>query len=313
MSKMRELSAQLSQLVDKSNPRNIMAEIRTLFCHHYGCAGAEKLEQAFYLIEELFSGEYPGYQACNTEYHDLSHTLDATLATCRLLDGANLTGPALPQDLARDLILAALFHDCGYIQEEWDQAGTGAKFTTNHVERSVGFVVRERERFSITTEQATLIGRLIRSTGLSVEMNSISFVSPEERMAGAILGTADLLGQMSDRTYLEKLLFLYKEFREARINGFNTEYDIIRKTVDFYEVVKSRLRSQYQDAYRFARQHFRTRYGIDRNLYIVAINRHINYLRKIVQDSESNFRHKLRRADWLEQEPDSAGGSQAAM
>jgi hypothetical protein len=33
---------------------------------------------------------------------------------------------------------------------------------------------------------------------------------------GAILGTADLLGQMSDRAYLEKLLFLYMNSARRR-------------------------------------------------------------------------------------------------
>ncbi len=64
-----------------------------------------------------------------------------------------------------------------------------------------------------------------------------------------MLGSADLLGQMSDRAYLEKLLFLYKEFREAGIPGFNTEFDIIRKTVDFYEITVQRLRGPFAEAY----------------------------------------------------------------
>ena len=31
---------------------------------------------------------------------------------------------------------------------------------------------------------------------------------------------ADLVGQMSDRAYLEKLLFLYYEFKEAGFPGY---------------------------------------------------------------------------------------------
>ena len=89
---------------------------------------------------KLFRGNYPGYQKCNTWYHDLKHTTDCLLAMARLLHGASLNGLPLPD---RDVVLgltAALFHDTGYIQAEDDLEGTGAKYTLVHVERSVAFM-----------------------------------------------------------------------------------------------------------------------------------------------------------------------------
>ena len=50
---------------------------------------------------------------------------------------------------------------------------------------------------------------LIACTGLRVVIDNIKFQSKTEKLLGCMLGTADYLGQMSDRTYLEKLLFLY--------------------------------------------------------------------------------------------------------
>jgi len=43
--------------------------------------------------------------------------------------------------------------------------------------------------------------------------------------------------------------------------------------------------------------YFRERYGVNRNLYIVAIDLQIAYLDKILSDEASNFRHKLKRGD----------------
>ena len=35
----------------------------------------------------IVKAKYPGYRACDTEYHNLQHTLDVTLAMARLMDG----------------------------------------------------------------------------------------------------------------------------------------------------------------------------------------------------------------------------------
>jgi hypothetical protein len=98
------------------------------------------LDRAFQDVVKLFQGEYPGYQGCNTGYHNLKHTMDCLLAMARLMHGASLNGLSLPE---RDTILgliAALFHDSGYIQSDTDVLGTGAKYTLVHVERSLAFL-----------------------------------------------------------------------------------------------------------------------------------------------------------------------------
>lgn len=112
-----------------------------------------------------------------------------------------------------------------------------------------------------------------------------------------MLGSADILGQMSDRAYLEKLLFLYHEFREAGIPGYETEFDILRKTREFYAAVKGRLRDTYLHMFELATHHFRERCEVNKNLYIVAVDRQMAYLDKIVDDETTNFRHKLKRGD----------------
>jgi len=303
---MNKQPIQLSTLIGASTPRAVIGEVRRIFLYHYPSRQFSAIGKNNLLVKKLFAGDYPGYRRCNTEYHDFSHTIDATLATARLVDGYNIRNDPLPQRLVVNLLNAALLHDTGYIQEDWDREGTGAKYTISHVERSTEFVRKNRAAFSIRIEDLDTISRLIRSTGLSVSMDSIPFATKEEKIAGCMLGTADLLGQMSDRTYLEKLIFLYNEFREAGIAGFATEFDLIKKTVDFYEITKKRMDQGYQRVYRYAREHFSKRYSVRHNLYMEAIERHISYLHTIIADDTTNFRHKLKRADWIHAYPRTA-------
>ncbi|MCX7678679.1 MAG: hypothetical protein N2316_05620 [Spirochaetes bacterium] len=290
---------QLSQLIQTDDPAVVLNEVQKIFKKHHSTASFTPIKESFHLIKKLFNGKFHGYRACNTEYHNFKHTLDAFLATARLLDGG-FTHHPVSSTLCTNLFLSALFHDTGYIQENWDTEGTGAKYTLNHIERSIGFIQKNYHSFHIPYEDVQTICRLIRCTGLNVDLDKIEFISEDERYAGCILGTADILGQMSDRTYLEKLIFLYKEFREAGIPGFTTEFDILRKTIDFYEIVLQRLQGPYGAVYRNAQQHFYHRFGIDENLYMSAIERHIAYLRKIIEDDTTNFRHKLKRGRWLQ-------------
>jgi hypothetical protein len=288
---------QLAQIVDTRDAKQLFAEVARLFSLSYGPESAGALEQAGNETRLLFEGQFPGYRACNSEYHDLRHTLSVLLAVARLADGYGLERGPLPQRLCLDLVLAACLHDTGYIQESWDTEGTGAKYAPQHEERSIAFLQRHHRAFGIPVEDLERLARFIRSTDLREDFARIPFAGPEERDAGAILGTADLIGQMSDRDYLEKLLFLYYEFREAGVPGFQTEFDVLRKTGDFYSQTRKRLKESYLSMYALARAHFRERHGVDANLYLIAISRQMGYLRRIIQDQSTNFRAKLKRGD----------------
>lgn len=288
---------QLSRLVNHNNPRAILAETKKIFLYHYPSSSFTRIEKAFETILRLFKGEYRDYMACNTEYHDLTHTLDALLACTRLMDGKNLSGDTFPVQLASDLLMATLLHDTGYIQKRDDSTGTGAKYTTNHVERSMEFVRLNKGEFQLEEGEIDVICILIACTGIKNRWEDFNFADNHQASAGAILGTADLLGQMSDRAYLEKLLFLYYEFREAGIEGFNTEFDILRKTLDFYEITQTRLETTLKGSYLYAAVHFAVRSDIHINLYMDAIEKHMDYLKAILADESTNFRHKLKRID----------------
>jgi hypothetical protein len=288
---------QLSQLVDTRDPEKVIEEVLRIFYYHYSEDSALRVRLAFSQVRSLFLGEFPGYRECLAEYHDFNHTMSVLLASARLLDGYNIERVFLPEELAIQLLLAALLHDTGYIQEDWDTEGTGAKYSPQHEQRSVEFLERHAGVFEIEEPEIEPIIRLIQSTDLKTDFAKIAFPSEEEQDSGAILGSADILGQMSDRAYLEKLLFLYHEFREAGIPGYDTEFDILKKTRDFYEAVKGRLRDTYLHVFELAHHHFRERYEVNQNLYIVAVDRQMAYLDKIIGDQSTNFRHKLKRGD----------------
>jgi len=292
-----EKDVQLAQLIDTHDPEKVIEEVLRIFYFHYSEDAALRVRLAFSQVRSLFMGEFPGYRECLAEYHDFNHTMSVLLASARLLDGYNIERVFLPEELAIQLLLATLLHDTGYIQEDWDTEGTGAKYSRQHEQRSIEFLQRHAGVFEIEEPEVEPLIRLIESTDLKTDFARIAFPSEEEQDAGAILGSADILGQMSDRAYLEKLLFLYHEFREAGIPGYETEFDILKKTRDFYKVVRGRLRDTYLHVFELAHHHFRERYEINQNLYIVAVDRQMAYLERIIGDENTNFRHKLKRGD----------------
>lgn len=286
---------QLSRLIGDHSPDGVVAEAKKIFCHHYPEHSFDEIERDYRLTKSLYEGEFPGYRSCNTQYHNFVHAMDTFLASMRLLDGYNLVHHPLPQRIAVKLLIAALLHDTGYIQEAWDVQGTGAKYTTIHVARSEQFLHKNRTAYKVDGEGARIMANMIWCTDLSVKIDQIDFSDQDEQSSGFILGTADLLCQMSDRAYMEKLIYLYEEFKEGGVPGFDVEYDIIRKTVDFYGFMKIRFSETLSDVRRYAQPHFRERFSIDHNLYVEAIERHMIYLREIIQDGNPDFRPKLRR------------------
>jgi len=292
---------QLNSLINSSSKHGQIDEVKRLYVFHYHAKDFKRITKTYEFISKLFKGKIKGYRSCNTEYHDLSHTLDALLAAMRLIDGYNIKNSfdEMPVEIAENLLMAALLHDTGYIQESWDSEGTGAKYTSNHVSRSIEFVEKNMKALKLSRHEVEQISLFITCTGLSINIDSLNMENPLLLTAGYILGSSDLMGQMSDRQYLEKLLFLYREFKEAGITGYDTEFDIIKKTIYFYDMAMKRLTECYKSVYEFASIHFNERFDIDKNLYMEAISRHIVYLHAIIEDNSTNFRHKLKRAEWV--------------
>jgi len=243
----------------------------------------------------LYRGDHPGYQACNTGFHDLRHTTDTFLAMARLLHGAVLEGKNISERLIVLGLIAAILHDAGYIQEDHDNEGTGAKHTVSHIKRSMDFLDTYGAEYGLTDEEIAAGCNIIRCTDLAVDITKIDFSSDKIELLGKMLGAADLVAQMADRTYLEKLLFLYYEFSEARVGDYNGEVDLLRKTVAFYDFIAQRLEKTLDATDQFLYSHFVARWNIRSNLYQVSIQNQKDYLLKILEKPSSDPRVFLRR------------------
>ena len=292
------VESQFSRLVDSSSSEATLNEVLHLIALMDPDFQESGFIEVFTDIKRLFDGLYPGYRACNTEYHDFRHTCAVMLAMSRLIHGAFFTGLVFSGREIGIGMIAALMHDTGYIQESDDHEGTGAKYTLTHIERSIAFV---REYFK--GDPARGAGEMkdfadvLHCTGLTAKVSEVDFSSEKMADIGKMLGTADLLGQMADRLYLEKLLFLYREFVEGGVSQFTSEWDLLQKTVGFYEWTKQRFAGEFSGVDGYMIHHFRDRWGIDRDLYQESMQRNIDYIRNILAHHQEDFIQLLRRGN----------------
>ena len=289
--------ANLYELVQMDFPEAVLDEVLIvlrLISPDYDVA---PVTEAFMRTVDLYEGRYPGYQACNTQYHDLNHITDTFLVMARLLHGAVIDGESFSDREIAIGLIAALLHDAGYIQEEHDNEGTGSKYTTIHVQRSMVFFEAYGKQYGLSNEEISAGQSIIHCTDLAVDMSTITFLSDVAEISGKMLGAADLLAQMSDRKYLEKLLFLYYEFKEGMVDGYESEVDILRKTVGFYDFITQRIETTLDGVDRFILPHLESRWDIHVDLYYEAIQNQKNYLHQILAIPDSDPRDHLRRDD----------------
>jgi hypothetical protein len=218
----------------------------------------------------------------------------------RLMHGAAVSGTRFTDDELAVAALSAMFHDSGYIQDEKDTEGTGAKYTACHVERSARFLAGYLKDKGFPPEYPAQCEAVLLCTGLHVDISRLRFAGNNFKLLGQMLGAGDLLGQMAARTYLEKLLFLYREFQEGKIAGFVDEFDLLQKTFAFYGETHRRLTQELGGVDRHMRPHFRARWGVDQDLYAEAISQHMDYLRRVIDGGPEKYRDLLRRDGLME-------------
>ncbi|VTR68849.1 conserved hypothetical protein [Desulfosarcina cetonica] len=252
---------------------------------------------AFERTVALYQGAWAGIKGCNTDYHDLKHVTDCYLALVRLLHGACETGVTVTARQVHQVLVAALLHDSGYLQYGEDSVGTGAKFTLSHVRRSMDFLERYHDRFDLRPSEVHACMTMIHSTDLNGALAGIPFPDSATKWLGKMLAGADVLAQLADRTYLEKLLFLYFELEEARLPEYRDELDLLQQSIHFYQRINARLKNQLGAPDRFMRHHFKARWDIDEDLYRRAIDNQRRYLRQVLKTGGGDPRDYLRRAN----------------
>ena len=287
---------QFSQLVDMFSPAAVLEEVKNIFVSSYPVGEFVVVRKVFADFIRLYDGKYPGFHACNTHYHDRMHVTDALLAMARLMDGYNSAHKKIPVRLARLGLIAAIFHDAGFIKSVHDVKGTGAKYTLTHVDRSIHFVKAYFRKNGFPARDARAAANMILCTDMALPVEKIRFSGPEEKKAALMLGSADLLGQMASRCYLERLLVLYREFREGHVKGYSSELELLRKTLDFTKFIEKRLAVTLKGVARNIRTHFLRRYRIDKDLYRDSMTKQFSYLKETVLKRPEAYRAYLRRS-----------------
>lgn len=246
-------------------------------------------------VLRLFNGTYPGYSQIKTPYHDLPHTLDVFMCAVRLLHGVHVSDTRLNDDEIILILVAALLHDVGYAQQHEGATGSGAQHTQTHVSRGIDFMQQNLEKWHLPADWNVPLSLIMRCTELGYTFPPNSFPNPRIHLLGQIVGSADLVGQMADRIYLEKLLFLYLEFKEADLGNYQNMHDLLKKTRGFYELVRKLFDNEFGGIYHRLNNHFKNWVGIDRNFYLESIERNILYLDKVIVQNEADWLSMLKR------------------
>jgi hypothetical protein len=130
----------------------------------------------------------------------------------------------------------------------------------------------------------------VHFTGYELAFDQIRLDDPRDRKVGHLLGTADMMAQMADRCYLEKVRDrLYPEFVLGGVavaqngSGLKVNYgsglDVLRQTPEFFaETMRTRLDGEFGGAYHYVELLFE-----GRNPYMDAIERSLAYLGQVLE------------------------------
>lgn len=295
MTSIRRNDFDVTNTVQVSSTAAVKAAVQELYLETWPRTDLEPLNRSFDYFEKLFAGEVPGYYGVDTVYHDRQHTLDITLALARLIVGyERQQEPPLKLGAERATVglIVGLFHDMGYLRRADDGAKLrhGAELTRIHVSRGARFLDDYLPTIGLT-RWAPVAREIVHFTGYEVPFEQIGVSDPLDIKLGHLVGTADMIGQMADRCYLEKCRDrLYPEFvlggmalPVASNGGRKVRYasglDLLRQTPEFVEETRAtRLDGHFQSAYRYVEILFD-----GRNPYMEAIERNLEYLRQILR------------------------------
>ncbi|WP_197985524.1 Npun_R2479 family HD domain-containing metalloprotein [Leptolyngbya sp. Cla-17] len=189
-------------------------------------------------------------------YHDVEHTILVTMVGQEMLRGKYLLeGAVTPQEWTH-FIIALLCHDVGYLKgicrnDQPDQhryatgvgneqvpispGATDASLALYHVDRSQQFVAETFGNYHLI--QVETIQRMIEQTRFPIP-DSTDY--QDTNNYPGLARAADLIGQLADPHYLEKLPALFHEFAEVGTNktmGYQTPDDLRTSFPDFFRTV----------------------------------------------------------------------------
>jgi len=287
----------VSNSIDVSNPEAVNAAVTAILHSCYPAVDLAPVAILFRDFARLYRGDYPGYRGCDVRYHNIQHVLDVTLAMARLLDGherSRAAAQGLGPQLAMTGIAAALFHDSGYIRRTRDSRNrNGAAYTRVHVDRSVRFISSYLPKVGLQY----MVGpcsRILHFTGHEVDPSALPVADEQEYLLGTLLGTADLIAQMADVSYVEKCRdCLYEEFTVGGMAGepsggaadgilYSSPEQLLQNTPGFMRhAIAVRLDGCFNSVHRYAADHFN-----GRHLYMDAIQKNCLSLEALLADGD---------------------------
>ena len=268
--------------LDTKNPATVASYCGGVFADMFPGARPLWLDRVFADVARLFSGEHPAYAAVDLKYHDLEHTLQATLCLTQILAGRHAAAvqPPLSARQFELAVCAALLHDSGYLKLHSDNSGTGAKYTYCHVLRSCAFAAAYLPTLGATDLEVEAVLGAINCTGPTKQVSRLFFRDPVDRVIGCALATGDYLGQMAATDYPDELDILFAEFKESddfihlpdSRRTFTSATDLLQRTPGFWrELVLPKLEGEFQAVYRFLADP----YPHGRNPYLDAVERNV--------------------------------------
>jgi hypothetical protein len=301
--------------IDTTVPELVNREVARIFLELYPDASAQLLDRVYSDVTRLFNGEYPGYRACDTSYHNLQHTLDVSLAMARLMDGYERTRDRTEPIGSRLFafgIVTALLHDIGYLRKTNDtRHENGAEYTLRHVSRGAKFIEHYMDKVGMT-DLAPVATQIVHFTGYERQVDRIKVPNLMFRMLGNMLGTADIIAQMADRCYLEKCRDrLFPEFVAGGLAArdhtdrrrsvvFRSVEELLAKTPSFYKTAVVRLDEHLGSTYGYAKTHFG-----GHNLYIQEIDKNIQYASQVAAQRDLNLLRRTPPPPQTGDDPDS--------
>ena len=295
---MRRSDHDVTNTIRTTDQKQVAGEVLRVFRGLYDGTPPTAIEHAFRDLGKVYAGEHPGYLPCDTEYHDIQHVLDVTLAMSRLMDGYERSrkvtrsragdSPSLPAACFSLGVVTALFHDFGYLRKRRDRTHRyGAEYTLTHVTRGSSHLRSYLPLIGLK-RYASAGATIVHYTGYERRAETIPLNNTLLRRVGHMLGTADIIAQMADRCYLEKCRDrLYPEFvlgglTTKKLPGgatqilFTSGDDLVRKTPGFYMNAAKRLDLQLARAYEYAERHFN-----GQNLYLEEMQKNVRYAQAV--------------------------------
>ncbi len=301
--KSRRSDYDVSNTIKVTSSLAVRDAVCDIFNACYPAGNDSIIRHAFETFKDLFEGHYKHYHACDTLYHDKQHTLDVSLAFARLFHGYQQQVHKTHRFDAIYFsigIITALFHDAGYIRKRSDNThANGAEYTRIHVSRSAKFL-RDYLIKNQLGQYAETAAIMVHYTGYEVPLNKIRLGDLRFHLIGYMIGSADLIAQMSDRCYLEKCRDrLYPEFQLGGMTEiikedgekeiiFDSAEALLIRTPDFYHhEAMHRLGHHFKHVYRYANSQVD-----EQNLYMQAMQNNISYIEKLIQENRLD---KLKR------------------